>query len=42
VQAWHVDDPDTGVRRIVHLAGDVVVAADGIALIDLEGPPHLT
>ncbi|HEV7208300.1 MAG TPA: hypothetical protein VGN54_06130, partial [Mycobacteriales bacterium] len=40
VQAWNVDDPDTGVRRIVHLAGDVVVAADGIALIDLDGPPH--
>jgi len=40
VQAWHVDDPDTGARRTVHLAGDVVVAADDVTLVDLDGPPH--
>lgn len=44
VETWHVDDPDTGRRRVVHLAGDVVLAAEGgdepdIELTDLESPP---
>lgn len=44
VETWHVDDPDTGVRREVHLAGDVVLAAKGgddgdIELTELESPP---
>jgi len=42
VETWHVDDPDTGVRREVHLAGDVVLAATGdpaIELASLESPP---
>ncbi len=49
VETWTVDDLDTGARRELHLAGDVLVwaapgPADGhgneeIELIDLEGPP---
>lgn len=39
VEAYAVDDPDTGARQQVHLAGDVVVAADGVALLQLEQPP---
>lgn len=44
VETWHVDDPDTGRRRIVHLAGDVVLAAEGgdeppVELVELESPP---
>jgi len=42
VQAWQVENPDTGSRQMVHLAGDVVVVADDITLVDLDGPPHLT
>jgi hypothetical protein len=44
VETWHVDDPDAGVRREVHLAGDVVLAATGghdgdVELTELESPP---
>lgn len=44
VETWHLDDPDTGERRVVHLAGDVVLAASGgadgdVELVDLESPP---
>ena len=43
VEQWHVDDPDDGTRRIVHLAGDVVLAAEGggalVELAALESPP---
>ena len=44
VETWHVDDPDTGVRREVHLAGDVVLSASGgedgdVELAELESPP---
>ncbi len=49
VEAWTVDDLDTGTRRQLHLAGDVLVWAgpgaadrpdeDEIELTDLEGPP---
>ena len=43
-ETWHVDDPDTGRRRVVHLAGDVVLAAEGgeepaVELAALESPP---
>jgi len=47
VERWHVDDLDAGTRLLVHLAGDVVVAAEGstasgelhIELSELESPP---
>ena len=42
VERYDVDALDTGERRVVHLAGDVVVAAPGITLLELEGPPTLT
>jgi hypothetical protein len=43
-EQWLVDDPDTGSRREVHLAGDVLLSASGgdlpeIELADLDGPP---
>jgi hypothetical protein len=44
VEAWTVDDPDTGARVAVHLAGDVVLATEGasggdVELADLDSPP---
>jgi len=42
VEAYDVDELDTGERRRVHLAGDVAVAAPGITLLELDGPPTLT
>lgn len=46
VQTWHLDDLDEGVRRVLHLAGDVLVHATGVPLpdeavelVDLESPP---
>jgi hypothetical protein len=39
VARYEVADLSTGERRVVHLAGDVVVAADGIALTSLDGAP---
>jgi hypothetical protein len=35
VQAWQVDDLSTGERRVVRLAGDVVVEAPGVRLTAL-------
>jgi hypothetical protein len=31
---------DTGEPRTVYLAGDVVVAGDGVELLDLDTPPE--
>jgi hypothetical protein len=42
VARYEVADLTTGDRRVVHLTGDVVVAADGVALASLEGAPTLT
>lgn len=39
VENYQVSDLETGEQRMVHLAGDVVLAAPGIELEDLEGPP---
>lgn len=44
VETWEADDLDTGRRRTVHIAGDVVLAADGepdevVELEELESPP---
>ncbi|MFD7923610.1 hypothetical protein ACFV3R_30910 [Streptomyces sp. NPDC059740] len=41
VTEYRVDDLDTGERRSVHLAGDVVLAAPGVELEDLENPPSV-
>ena len=42
VARYEVADLTTGERRVVHLTGDVVVAADGVVLASLDGPPTLT
>lgn len=42
VRAYQVDDQETGERHTVHLAGDVVLAAPGIELADLDSPPSPT
>ncbi|MTE19290.1 hypothetical protein F0L17_09160 [Streptomyces sp. TRM43335] len=39
VDHYRVDDLETGERYSVHLAGDVVLAAPGIELEELESPP---
>ncbi|MCX5397397.1 hypothetical protein [Streptomyces sp. NBC_00102] len=39
VDTYQVSDLNTGERHTVHLAGDVVLAAPGIELEDLESPP---
>ncbi|WP_299541974.1 hypothetical protein [uncultured Streptomyces sp.] len=39
VDEYQVSALDTGERHTVHLAGDVVLAAPGIELEDLESPP---
>jgi hypothetical protein len=39
VDNYRVDDLETGERHDVHLAGDVVLAAPGVELADLESPP---
>ncbi|MFI9730245.1 hypothetical protein [Streptomyces sp. NPDC052092] len=39
VDAYQVTALDTGEQHTVHLAGDVVLAAPGIELEDLESPP---
>ncbi|MET7637598.1 hypothetical protein [Streptomyces sp. NPDC005438] len=39
VRHYQVSDLHTGDRHDVHLAGDVVVAAPGVELEDLESPP---
>ncbi|WP_415952663.1 hypothetical protein [Streptomyces sp. KLOTTS4A1] len=39
VEEYQVNDLDTGEQHTVHIAGDVVLAAPGIELEDLESPP---
>ncbi|MEU8727257.1 hypothetical protein [Streptomyces antimycoticus] len=39
VDEYEVSELDTGEVRTVHIAGDVVLAAPGIELEDLESPP---
>ncbi|WP_059007632.1 hypothetical protein [Streptomyces specialis] len=39
VEAYRVDDMETGERHAVHLAGDVVLAAPGVELEELDTPP---
>ncbi|MBB1255013.1 hypothetical protein [Streptomyces alkaliterrae] len=39
VEKYQVNDLETGDQQLVHLAGDVVLAAPGIELEDLETPP---
>lgn len=39
VERFEVDDLDSGVRRVLHVAGDVLVAADDVELVELTGPP---
>lgn len=39
VDEYQVSALDTGERHTVHISGDVVVAAPGIELEDLETPP---
>ena len=39
VERYEVADLATAERRVVHLAGDVVLDAQGIELDDLESPP---
>ncbi|HVF04538.1 MAG TPA: hypothetical protein VNA20_06850 [Frankiaceae bacterium] len=41
VERYEVADLATAERRVVHLAGDVVVEAPGLELVDLESPPNL-
>ncbi|MEU1281178.1 hypothetical protein [Streptomyces sp. NPDC005805] len=41
VDEYRVDDLDTGARHTLHIAGDVVLAAPGIELEDLETPPSV-
>ena len=40
VERYEVADLATAERRVVHLAGDVVLEAPGIELVDLESPPN--
>ncbi|GGO88047.1 hypothetical protein [Wenjunlia tyrosinilytica] len=39
LENYQVSDMDTGEQHTVHIAGDVVLAAPGIELEDLESPP---
>ncbi|PJE95610.1 hypothetical protein CUT44_21810 [Streptomyces carminius] len=39
VDGYRVGDPETGEAHTVHIAGDVVLAAPGVELEDLESPP---
>jgi hypothetical protein len=39
VDEYQVSDLETGERQTIHLAGDVVLAAPGIELEDLDTPP---
>jgi hypothetical protein len=40
VERYEVADLATAERRVVHLAGDVVLDAPGLELVDLESPPN--
>ena len=39
VDEYQVSEVDTGERHTIHIAGDVVLAAPGVELEDLESPP---
>ncbi|RKN37424.1 hypothetical protein [Streptomyces hoynatensis] len=39
VEHYRVDDLETGERHTVHLAGDVLLAAPGVELEELDSPP---
>ncbi|MFE3070705.1 hypothetical protein [Streptomyces sp. NPDC059247] len=41
VDEYQVSDLETGERHTVHIAGDVVLAAPGIELEDLDDPPSV-
>jgi hypothetical protein len=41
VERFDVADLDTGAVAEIHVAGDVVVAAPGVELRSLDGPPNL-
>ncbi|NUK97097.1 hypothetical protein HRW16_35885, partial [Streptomyces lunaelactis] len=41
VDEYQVSALDTGEQHVVHIAGDVVLAAPGIELEDLETPPSV-
>ncbi|MBC9716658.1 hypothetical protein H9Y04_29410 [Streptomyces sp. TRM66268-LWL] len=41
VDEYQVADLDTGEQHTVHIAGDVVLAAPGLELEDLESPPSV-
>ena len=41
VERYEVADLATAERRVVHLAGDVVLDAPGVELAELESPPNL-
>jgi hypothetical protein len=41
VQRYDVADLETGETAQLHVAGDVLVAAPGIELVNLENPPNL-
>ncbi|MGV9254943.1 hypothetical protein [Streptomyces sp. NPDC003697] len=41
VDEYQVTELDTGERHAVHIAGDVVLAAPGVELEDLESPPSV-
>ncbi|MCP2335304.1 hypothetical protein FHU30_000629 [Actinomadura rupiterrae] len=40
VEQYEVANLATGEVQHVHLAGDVVLDAPGIELVELDGPPH--
>ncbi|GAA3039650.1 hypothetical protein [Kitasatospora sp. NPDC006786] len=40
VERYQVADLETGEQQVVHLAGDVVLAAEGIELEELASPPN--
>ena len=42
VRRYEVADLTTAERRVVHLAGDVLLEGPGVELVDLESPPNLT
>lgn len=41
VDEYQVSALDTGEQHVVHIAGDVVLAAPGIELEDLASPPSV-
>jgi hypothetical protein len=42
VERYEVADLASGLRRVIHLAGDVVLDAPSLELAELDGPPTLT